>query len=306
MTSRLYAATVYALLLVTSVRGSVCDCSGHGSCNPDNPTFCDCDAGYGMAPDCSRKSCPTGYAWADKPSAENIAHAPTECSNQGICDYKTGRCRCMNGYGGAACQKQLCGYENCNDHGVCMPISSIYTLFTIGANNTYSAWDGDQASMCVCFPGYTGPACEMIMCPKGDDPITKTDQYRSISITTSATTGTLDGYFTLRFQDRYFDFPGHGDNWTSFDCRNGFESMSNVDVASCTMGTVGPGGSITVIVELREFPLRPVENNIYFHDGNPPLSHFSCDTTFVTGASGVDCVVANILNDTSLIPGKDT
>lgn len=300
---------IYYILISTyillEVDCSTCDCSGHGSCNFDNPTFCDCDVGYQLAPDCSRKSCPTGYAWADKPSADNVAHAEAECSNQGVCEYRTGTCRCMPGYGGAACQKLLCGPNNCNNHGVCMPISSVYTLFTVGSNGTdYSSWDGDQASMCVCYSGYTGPECEMIMCPKGDDPLTTTEQFRTISITTSATDGILDGYFTLRFNNYYFDFPGHGSNWTKFDCRNLFQSMANVDIASCTMGEVGGDGSITVVVELREFPLRPVENNIYFHEGSPDISQFQCDTTFVEGAAGVTCVIADVVNDTAVIPGE--
>lgn len=69
----------------------------------------------------------------------------------------------MPGYGGDACQRQLCGHEKCNDHGVCMSIANVYTLFTIGANESipYDAWDGDQVTMCVCYAGYTGPACEM-------------------------------------------------------------------------------------------------------------------------------------------------
>ena len=185
-----------------------------------------------------------------------------------------------------------------------MPISSVYTLFTIGSNGTgYSSWDGDQASMCVCYSGYTGPECEMIMCPKGDDPLTKTEDFRTISITTSATEGTLDGYFTFRFNNYYFDFPGHGSNWTKYDCRDLFQSMANVDIASCTMGEVGNDGSITVMVELREFPLRPVENNIYFHEGNPGISQFQCETAFVEGASGVRCAISDVLNDTALIPG---
>lgn len=141
------------------------------------------------------------------------------------------------------------------------------------------------------------------MCPKGDDPLTKTDQFRTISITTSATDGDLNGYFTFRFDDNYFDFPGHGSNWTRYDCRNLFQSMENIHIASCTMGVVGTHGEITVTVELREFPHRPVENNIYFHEGNPDITRFTCETDFVTGAAGVNCVVADVLADADLIPG---
>ena len=44
-----------------------------------------------------------------------------------------------------------------------MSINQVYKFYTIGrpSNSNYSYWDGEQTTMCVCHPGYTGPDCEM-------------------------------------------------------------------------------------------------------------------------------------------------
>ena len=87
--------------------------------------------------DCSLHVCPSGRAWVDLPSENNVAHGNfTECSNMGKfintytytyskdnvhlylyeyyihtigkCNRKTGDCECNKGYTGAACERLLC------------------------------------------------------------------------------------------------------------------------------------------------------------------------------------------------------
>ena len=131
-------------------------CSGHGSCSVNNKCVCD-DSYSGI--DCADLTCAYGYAWADK-GYENEGHVSAECSNQGSCDRTTGKCVCFPGFEGGACQRASC-HEDCGEHGKCMTISSIYDFFTPGASGTYSSWEGDHVTMCVCDPGHTGVACEM-------------------------------------------------------------------------------------------------------------------------------------------------
>lgn len=53
--------------------------------------------------------CPSGTAWVDHATGDNIAHAAlTECSNMGACDRATGRCSCRSGFSGEACQRMGC------------------------------------------------------------------------------------------------------------------------------------------------------------------------------------------------------
>lgn len=104
-------------------------CNGHGTCNEFN--FCVCQKGY-QGVDCSDRklliksrisvaklrfkrethsfifvigSCPYGAAWFDKAHAVDSAHKEMECSNRGICNHRTGECKCNSGYGGLACKE---------------------------------------------------------------------------------------------------------------------------------------------------------------------------------------------------------
>ncbi len=52
-------------------------------------------------------TCPTGTAWVDKAYAVDQAHQVMECSNAGICDRKSGLCRCFEGFTGTACQRSM-------------------------------------------------------------------------------------------------------------------------------------------------------------------------------------------------------
>lgn len=50
-------------------------------------------------------TCPSGTAWVDKAYAVDQAHQVMECSNAGICDRKSGLCKCFEGFTGTACQR---------------------------------------------------------------------------------------------------------------------------------------------------------------------------------------------------------
>jgi len=78
-------------------------CSGHGFCS-NSTGRCECYDGW-KGVDCSTGLCPFGPAWFDEATAPSVAHAPAECSNMGLCDRTTGKCRCFAGYDGEACQR---------------------------------------------------------------------------------------------------------------------------------------------------------------------------------------------------------
>jgi hypothetical protein len=108
------------------------NCNNHGTCDEAN-RVCRCFDGFGSAsdiaqykaPDCSLSecrailairatavltlwlagTCPSDKAWVDIPSGSTTAHALAECSNAGLCDRNTGRCRCFAGFEGDACQR---------------------------------------------------------------------------------------------------------------------------------------------------------------------------------------------------------
>jgi len=107
-----------------------------------------------------------GYARKTKTTPWDEAHFYRECSNKGLCDRETGLCECFPGYEGAGCRRTACP-QDCNGNGICR---TILESDRKGAKD-YSAWDGEKTQLCVCDPGFTGPACSLRSCPKGADPV---------------------------------------------------------------------------------------------------------------------------------------
>jgi hypothetical protein len=172
----------------------------------------------------------------------------------------------------------------------------LYDLYTYGAvEGAYNFWDSDHLTMCVCDMGYTGPGCEMKMCPKGDDPLTTFTDYRTISITTSASTGTLYGSFKFTFNTESFSFPANADDWSAADCETSFASLRNVNTVRCTKGSANSNGGATYIVQFVAFSVLPYENNIYYHGGNPSLDSFSCSTSSASDGFGTCTITDSVV-----------
>ena len=154
-------------------RGGHCEnhCSNHGTCEKN--LNCNCFNGPDGAPewtgpDCSLRTCPTDIAWVSSVAKNHDdVHPIAECSNQGLCDRKSGTCACFPGYEGTACQRTTCP-NDCNSRGVCLPLKIIAS----NAGHVYeTAWDANKQVGCVCDPGYRGPSCEFQECPSGPDPL---------------------------------------------------------------------------------------------------------------------------------------
>lgn len=199
--------------------------------------------------------------------------------------------------------------NNCNGHGTCLTINHIYDFYTVAASGSYSTWDANHVTMCVCEEGYTGASCEMRtssycifstcliclgMCPKGDDPFTSFTDYRTITIATSASGGTLGGEFKFIFNGKYFYFDADASAFDNDACEAAFEALGNVKDVSCSRGVVNGVGGATYTVEFLAFPTFPVDNNIYSHSGNPPLASFQCETDLITSGTSPTCTIADV------------
>lgn len=123
--------------------------------------MCDCSDGWQGA-DCSLKTCPSGKSWFMRPTAENVAHLThTECSDMGTCDRVSGECACVDGFGGAACDRMYCpgtaSETPCNGHGQCVTMSmlaeatdenGVATDYTYGGTpNNPLTWDHDMVQV---------------------------------------------------------------------------------------------------------------------------------------------------------------
>ena len=136
--------------------------------------------------------------------------------------------------------------------------------------------------------------------------MTSHNGYRSIEIRTSAASGVLSGYFILYFQDQSFSFPAYYSSWSAKECQRALEALPNIKKVNCTMLNYDSvHGGATYLIQLKKFPTLPYENNIYTHDGNPPIKDFYCNTRLVnsTMAHGISCNISNY-NVTYTLPGR--
>jgi len=191
MTSKLFLA--FGLLAVAN---AMCpnSCSGNGKCGAFDK--CECHQNW-EGPDCSLRTCPYELAWVDVGTDTNDAHYYAECANKGICDRKTGICKCFDGYEGKGCRRSTCP-NDCSGHGTCEyidemiedvehkrtknynsggRIQSDYSVtnslgFSQVTGNTYNLWDRQKIQGCQCDANYEGADCSERTCPRGDDPLT--------------------------------------------------------------------------------------------------------------------------------------
>jgi hypothetical protein len=141
------------------------------------------------------------------------------------------------------------------------------------------------------------------MCPKGDDPFTTFSDYHTFKITTSSSLEPLVGQFKFIFQGEYFFFSANASEFGDEECTAAVISLPNIDSASCTRGAVDPiTYSTEYTIQVQEFPLFPYENNIYFHEGNPSIDSYQCETTYLTGGTSPTCEIEVI--STGDIPGE--
>ncbi|TMS11231.1 N-acetylglucosamine-1-phosphodiester alpha-N-acetylglucosaminidase [Larimichthys crocea] len=86
---------------------------------------------------------------------------PTNCSGHGDC--VDGRCRCHEGWQGAACDSLLCQPPACGAHGVCTA-QCLPGFYGDGCNRTCACVNGASCDpvhgRCACPPGFHGDTCE--------------------------------------------------------------------------------------------------------------------------------------------------
>merc|ERR1719181_2032671 len=183
-------------------------CNRNGICGKDDK--CSCYAGFQGA-DCSGRLCPFTLAWADTADGTNQAHYYAECGNKGMCDRKTGECKCFDGYEGKGCRRSTCP-DSCSGHGTCEYIEELATDYQdrrYGPGNRFqdlSCGDSTKAR-----PGNDKDSCKVTGSREGG---------LTISVVSPAASGPLDlagladGSKTIAVAAALYDFLETGDQVT--------------------------------------------------------------------------------------------
>lgn len=136
------------------------------------------------------------------------------------------------------------------------------------------------------------------MCPKGDDPLTINQNYRSIKLRVESTGSyDLEGKLGLQFMGSTVMMTLIGS--TSTQCTDEIAFHGNFGHVSCTLVKIDRL-IFDYYLTFYSWPTFPKTNNFYSHDGNPSKYDFYCDLTLVSGFS--TCVFTDI--ETTNIQGE--
>ena len=145
------------------------------------------------------------------------------------------------------------------------------------------------------------------LCPKGDDQLTPSTGYRTITITlhTEQKWTKISGNFLFQFNGESFLFPGGATAFNAIACKNAFENLHNIAEVDCSLSGIDDY-RVTYTVKLKKFPVIPYETNIFTHNGNPSLSSFSCNTDLINKVNPTDHLTCSIneINTEKIYPGK--
>jgi len=144
------------------------------------------------------------------------------------------------------------------------------------------------------------------LCPKGDDPITPHNAYRTITVDIRAQQweplAYLSGQLLLQFNGESVQFSPDPAVATASYCKTQFQSLRNVKEVDCSLVAHSAVHS-TYAVKFKSFPLMPYENNLYTHRGNPALSSFACGVALLN-STAVACTLADVAASNNLYPGE--
>ena len=135
---------------VCARRGCKRECSGHGICLDG---LCSCEPAW-RGDDCGRRPVPA------------VVECPHACWGRGECDFATGRCHCMQGFGGDDCSDGLCP-RGCSGHGTCVDGTQPAVSAARGFASNRTAGHSFLAGGCLCDAGRTGRDCSLLRCVDG-------------------------------------------------------------------------------------------------------------------------------------------
>ncbi|KAG1700675.1 hypothetical protein DVH05_011536 [Phytophthora capsici] len=169
--------------------------------------------------------------------------------------------------------------SQCSQHGVC-------------------AINRQGEHVCNCQWGYNSADCSRKMCPYGTNPTASQQEDKKIRLQIKTTGGAsiTGGALTITFQAHTVEFEMPLERVTDDLCTSIFRRFQNLGDLTCERVSFDPHSS-SFDVTLRSFPTFPIMNNLHYHNGNPPVSEFWCDTANIRLSSpsgSVLCIFESI------------
>ena len=159
----------------------------------------------------------------------------------------------------------------------------------LGRGVEYTNWDANSLTSCDCDGGFFGADCSLVMCPKGDDPMTLNQNYRQILLTVSTSYSTMAGTLGVVFAGQRSELSLS--NPSSSNCVIGMQMSTMIGSVGCVY-TPATAQIYRFAISFYSFPTFPKENNFHTNDGNPSISQFYCDISQTN--SDVTCIFSDI------------
>ena len=86
---------------------------------------------------------------------------------------------------------------------------------------------------------------------------------------------------------------------TQEECNRHISTLLSISDASCLVSLVdSESRAQSIIITIESYPEVPYENNVYNHNGNPPLSYFRCGMDYIDRDNATDpfCDLEDVMN----------
>lgn len=137
------------------------------------------------------------------------------------------------------------------------------------------------------------------MCPHGFDPTSTLSEAKKLRLRIAGGSGPLQGKLVLSFHSHAVELEAPLEHVTSEACTAIFRRFQNLADVGCERTEFKAPSTATYEITLNAFPVYPIMNNLYYHNGDPKASDFWCDTSGVqlaggAAASGIACAFESI------------
>ena len=131
----------------------------------------------------------------------------------------------------------------------------------------------------------------VVMCPKGDDPMTLNQNYKQIMLVVESPNGAVSGSLGIVYGG--FTSLISLSSPSSTNCQTALESSPMIDSVACHFHEI-TSHELTYNITFLSFPTFPKENNLHTNDGNPPPTDFYCDVS-QAAPSGIRCFFTDVV-----------